>query len=230
MRTLSPEATRAFLITCVIAGGLAADQHVPFWGQAVTNVIVWLLLIRWLFKAEHEQRIMLTACVVYATLGECFLSLVWGLYDYRLGNIPLFVPPGHALLFLLGTLLATRLRDWITWLVPLAATPFVLLLAIAGLDTFGVLLFAMLVICMIFSRARKLYAVMFVLSLAMEIYGTWMGNWTWSTSAPWLGLATVNPPLAAGAFYCVLDLLVVATVSRYAWRRQTIVAPAANAA
>ena len=55
---------------------------------------------------------------------------------------------------------------------------------------------------------------MFVLALAMEIYGTWLGNWTWARDVPWLGLTAVNPPLAAGAFYCVLDLLVVATVAR----------------
>lgn len=230
MLTLNSESARAILIACAIAGGLAADQLVPFWGQAVTNAVVWLLLIRWLCNAGHEQRIMLTACVVYATLGECFLSLVWGLYDYRLGNIPLFVPPGHALLFMLGTLIASRLRDWINWFVPLTTAPFVLLLAFTGLDTFGVLLFAMLVICMIFSRARKLYAVMFVLSLAMEIYGTWMGNWTWSTSVPWLGLTTINPPLAAGAFYCVLDLLVVGTVARFRLRRRMTPAPVASTA
>jgi hypothetical protein len=55
---------------------------------------------------------------------------------------------------------------------------------------------------------------MFVLSLAMEIYGTVLGNWAWGAEVPWLGLTTINPPLAAGAFYCVLDLLVVATVAR----------------
>ena len=55
---------------------------------------------------------------------------------------------------------------------------------------------------------------MFVLALAMEIYGTWLGNWAWDIDVPWLGLTTINPPLAAGAFYCMLDLLVVATVAR----------------
>jgi hypothetical protein len=55
---------------------------------------------------------------------------------------------------------------------------------------------------------------MFVLSLAMEIYGTALGNWAWGAEVPWLGLTTINPPLAAGAFYCVLDLLVVATVAK----------------
>ena len=63
-------------------------------------------------------------------------------------------------------------------------------------------------------RAGRLYAVMFMLSLAMEIYGTWLGNWTWAEEAPWLGFTTINPPLAAGAFYCMLDLLVVATAAR----------------
>jgi C4-dicarboxylate transporter len=55
---------------------------------------------------------------------------------------------------------------------------------------------------------------MFMLSLAMEVYGTWLGNWTWAGEAPWLGFTTVNPPLAAGAFYCMLDMLVVASVAR----------------
>jgi hypothetical protein len=68
---------------------------------------------------------------------------------------------------------------------------------------------------MALSRARRLYATMFVLSLAMELYGTWMGNWAWSATVPWLGLAADNPPIAAGAFYCVLDLLVVWTTSAY---------------
>jgi len=212
MNTMQADAARGAIITAVIAGGLAADQHITNWGQILTSIGVWLLLLYWLRESGRERQIMLTACVIYATLGECFLSLVWGLYDYRLGNIPLFVPPGHALLFMLGIIIAERLRDWITWFVPLAAAPFVLLLALTGSDTFGVLLFAMLITCMIFSHARKLYAVMFVIALAMEIYGTWMGNWIWASEVPWLGLTTVNPPLAAGAFYCVLDLLVMATV------------------
>jgi hypothetical protein len=55
---------------------------------------------------------------------------------------------------------------------------------------------------------------MFVLALAMEIYGTLLGNWAWNAEVPWLGLTALNPPLAAGAFYCVLDLLIVATVAR----------------
>lgn len=214
----SRDLRRAALICSVIVLGLTFDQLVPFWGQTLTSVGVWMLILLWLHQAQREEKITLIACVVYATLGECVLSLVWGLYDYRLGNIPAFVPPGHALLLTLGIILAARLRDWIIWFVPLASLPFVLLLAFIGADIFGLLLFSILLLCMAFSRSRKLYAVMFVLSLAMEIYGTWFGNWTWQPVVPWLELTTTNPPLAAGVFYCLLDFLVMSTLRWYRTR------------
>jgi hypothetical protein len=220
MFTETRNTLRAALICAVIVFGLAFDQHVPFWGQTITSAGVWALLLYWIYVAPREQRLTLIACVSYATLGECFLSLVWGLYDYRLGNIPAFVPPGHALLFMLGAMITAYVRNWITWLVPLAAAPFVILLAAIGADTFGVVMFALLLSCMIFSQARKLYAVMFVLALAMEIYGTALGNWTWRPQVPWLEMATINPPLTAGVFYCVLDMLVVTTVAWLMNRRQ----------
>ncbi len=218
---------RAALICAVIVLGLAFDQLVPFWGQTLTSLGLSVLLLYWIRRAEREEKIMLIACVGYATLGECFLSLVWGLYDYRLGNIPAFVPPGHALLLMLGIIIAARLRDWINWVVPLASLPFVLLLAVTGIDTFGVLLFAILIVCMIFSASRKLYAVMFVLSLTMEIYGTWLGNWAWRPLVPWLELTTTNPPLAAGVFYCLLDFLVMTTLQRLRMRRTDVAMQAA---
>lgn len=211
---------RAALICAVIVLGLAFDQLVPFWGQTLTSAGVWALLLYWIHIAPREQRLTLITCVAYATAGECFLSLAWGLYDYRLGNIPAFVPPGHALLFMLGVTITARVRDWISWFVPLAAAPFVIYLALIGVDTFGLVMFAMLLACMALSRARKLYAVMFVLALAMEIYGTALGNWAWRPQAPWLEMATINPPLTAGVFYCVLDMLVVTTVARLMKCRQ----------
>ena len=50
---------------------------------------------------------------------------------------------------------------------------------------------------------------MFVLALMMELYGTALGNWVWAAEAPGLGLTAANPPFSAGAFYCLLDLLVL---------------------
>jgi hypothetical protein len=49
---------------------------------------------------------------------------------------------------------------------------------------------------------------MFLLALAMEFYGTALGNWAWRDQVPGLPLDAANPPLAAGAVYCLLDWLV----------------------
>jgi hypothetical protein len=59
---------------------------------------------------------------------------------------------------------------------------------------------------------------MLLLALAMELWGTWLGNWAWRREVPWIGLVTDNPPLAAGAFYSALDMLVVATAAAWAQR------------
>jgi hypothetical protein len=197
------------LIVATIAGGLLVDQHWVRHGQWAVNAVAWAVLATLLWRSSDTQRRAMLACLLFATAGEVFLSLVWGLYDYRLGNIPLFVPPGHVLLFFLGTQIAARIPDRGVWAVALAALPLVAIFAWSGRDTLGPLLFVLFLACLWLSGSRKLYATMFVLSLAMELYGTWIGNWTWSASVPWLGLTADNPPLAAGAFYCVLDLLVV---------------------
>ena len=201
------------LIVLTITGGLLLDYHWVQFGQITASAVAWVLCFGLVARTEARSRPPLIACLVIATAGEVFLSLVWGLYQYRLGNIPLFVPPGHVLLFFLGTRIAARIPDRsVTWIAAIAA------LAIAGLawsgrDTLGPLLYALFLICLWISPSRKLYATMFVLSLAMELYGTWIGNWAWSREVPWLGLNTLNPPIAAGAFYCVLDLLVVSVTS-----------------
>ncbi|MEI6319439.1 MAG: hypothetical protein WCS09_13060, partial [Pseudomonadota bacterium] len=125
-----------------------------------------------------------------------------------------------ALLMTLGVLVAARL--------PVRATVLVVLLPAvawgavawtADLDRFGTLLFLLFAGCLAFGRDRVLYSVMFTLALAMELYGTALGNWTWRPVVPGLGIGAANPPFAAGAFYALLDLLVLAAVSMVARRR-----------
>ena len=197
------------LIVATIAGGLLVDQHWARYGQVAVSALAWVVLAALWRRSAGAERNALAACLVIATAGEVFLSLVWGLYEYRLRNIPLFVPPGHVLLFFLGTQLAARIPRGGEWWIAALALPLVALFAWNGRDTLGPLLYLLFLACLWLSPARRLYAVMFVLSLAMELYGTWLGNWSWSAQVPWLGLTADNPPLAAGAFYCVLDLLVV---------------------
>ena len=93
------------LVGLTIALGLVIDRFGGVWGPPLVSLWVWGLggLLWW---RERAWRPRLLACLVIATAGEVVLSLVWGLYDYRLSNLPLFVPPGHVLLYWLGLRLA----------------------------------------------------------------------------------------------------------------------------
>jgi hypothetical protein len=197
------------LIPLVIVGGVFVDQYWKPWGQPVVSVIAWLAFASLLWFESASMRPALLLCLIIATTGEVFLSLIWGLYDYRLNNIPLFVPPGHVLLFWFGLRTVAALPG--RWLdaVPWVAGGTVLSLAVMQHDFINLPLFAMFVLCWKFGPTPRFYAWMFVLALSMELLATRVGNWTWPNLVPVLGWPAMNPPLAAGAFYCVLDLLVL---------------------
>jgi len=203
------------LIVLVLGVGLPIDQHWPHWGQELVSLATWLLVATLWMRSDPRLRPAFLACLLIATAGEMFLSLVWGLYEYRRGNIPLFVPPGHVLLFYLGTRIASHIPERSEWWVAAAALPIVAAYAWTGHDTMGPILYAFFLACLLASPSRRLYGTMFVLSLTLELYGTWIGNWVWPEEVPWLGLTQNNPPLASGAFYCVLDLLVVMATRRW---------------
>src|SRR4051812_23974803 len=144
------------VIVATIALGLFVDQHWGARGQVVVSALTWLLVAEVLRRSPATRRTALIACLVIATLGEVFLSLVWGLYQYRQGNIPLFVPPGHVLLFFLGTRIAARLPGRsVGWIAALAA-PLVAALAWNGRDTLGPLLYALFLVCIWLSPSRRL--------------------------------------------------------------------------
>jgi len=105
------------LIVATLALGLVVDQHWAIWGQVAVSAVVWLLFRQVWHRSDESRRLPLVACLVFATFGEMFLSLVWGLYQYRLGNIPMFVPPGHVLLFFLGMQVSERLPEGAEWWV-----------------------------------------------------------------------------------------------------------------
>ena len=207
MPILHPGALSA-LIVFTITGGLALDRAYGVPGQIGVTVFVWGLFMWLCLRSAPGLRTRLIACVWISGLGEIGASLLWQLYDYQFFNVPLFVPPGHALLYLLGIILAQRLPPMVLSLVPWLAAPAVLLMAWTGADTLSLWLYLLFVLFMLFGRDKKLYATMFVIALAMEIVGTGLGNWTWRETVRLTSLTTLNPPLAAGAFYCVLDWLV----------------------
>jgi len=194
----------------VLALGLWADIHVDLPGQFAIGAVVWALFLALLAPLPAAERRLYLACVAIATAGELFLSLGWGLYTYRLGNVPLFVPPGHALMLMLGFSLTRRMPEKAARAILGGAGIYTLLAAATGLDTLAVPLYLMLAVSVLALPAHtRLFASSFALTLTLELYGTALGNWVWDRDVPWVGLVTTNPPAIAGAFYCTLHALAI---------------------
>ena len=201
----------ALVIVATLALGLLVDVHTDIAGQTALSAAVWMVLFYVLRSVSGEERRGLMTCLVIATSGEIALSLGWGLYTYRLGNIPMFVPPGHVLMLLLGLSLARVMPQSVAYAIFGCAALYSLAAAVAGVDTLGVALFLVLAFAAFgMPGQRRLYASTFVLSLLLELYGTWLGNWTWAQNVPATALVTTNPPGVVGAFYCALDASVAA--------------------
>jgi len=212
------------LMCATLALGLAVDVRTGIGGQIAIGAVFWGVLFYMLRRVEARERQALVACLAIATAAELFLSLAWGLYRYRLDNVPLFVPPGHVLMFLLGTFLARRVHERVAWAVFAGAVAYGLAAAAGGWDTLSLLFLAMIVVSWIAApRERRLLASTFVLALGLEFYGTWLGTWAWSHSVPVTGWTTTNPPGVSGALYSTLDALVAASTALLARADRRIV-------
>jgi hypothetical protein len=216
-------AMRLAAVTLAVAapyttGGLWADRYVDLRAQLLLGVLTATVLAALLALQSRTVRVQTIALVGVATVGEVIGSLIWGVYSYRLDNLPAFVPPGHGLVFLCGVSLATLA----------ARRPSVLLgLAIAGAAVWGVAGLTVLpakdvsgaigctfLIAVLLVTRRPVYAGVFLAVAALEIYGTAIGTWTWESSVPGLGLAQGNPPSGAASGYVVFDVVALMLAAR----------------
>ena len=213
----------AFVVGFLIA--LRADSTATPELHLAVGIGTWAFLLIALAVQSPEIRVQVAILVVIATTLEVVGSLVWGAYRYRLGDLPLFVPAGHGIFYLVALRTAAlpwilRHRRAIVWAVSLAATAYMVwgLLRPPLPDLLGFVTWAIFIRFMARGRAPLLYAVSFVLTMALEFYGTSLAVWTWAPLLPGLWLPAGNPPTGVGAGYCVMDALTrrtVATIRRY---------------
>jgi hypothetical protein len=212
-----PLLTLVTVVTSIVAV-LAADRHVGRGGQLSLGVLTALVLAVLLVFQPRTVRLQTLAVVGFATIGEIIGSLVWGLYGYRLHNLPAFVPPGHGLVYLAGlslaTLLTRRSRALLVAAGAVAVTWGVLGITVLPTpDASGTMGCAFLVGVLLVTR-RTVYAGVFVVVVALELYGTAIGTWAWEPVVPGLGLTQGNPPSGVASGYVVFDVLAIALVSR----------------
>ncbi len=216
---------RTALLTLGIAvpyttAGLWADRYVDLSGQLVLGLLTAVVLAGLLAIQPRDVRLQALAVVGIATIGEVVGSILWGVYSYRLDNLPAFVPPGHGLVYLCGfalaTLAARRPAVLLAAGVVGAATWALLgLTVLPATDVSGAIGCTLLVLVLLKTR-RPVYAGVFLVVAALEIYGTAIGTWTWRGVVPGLGIPQGNPPSGAASGYVVFDVLAIALVARIA--------------
>ena len=86
-------------------------------------------------------------------------------------------------------------------------------------DLLGFVTWAIFIRFVVRGRFPLLYAVSFVMTTALELYGTGFGIWTWSPVLPVLMLPAGNPPTGIGAGYAAMDALTRRIVARIERRR-----------
>ena len=136
--------------------------------------------------------------------------------------MPLFVPAGHWFLFDLGRRFSKHLPEHWAWPSIVPFVPLSIYFAYQGIDTSGLLLLLALFGFMQWGPERRLYATMAWLALAMELWGTYLGNWAWFAEVPWTPLTAWNPPLLCGVVYALGDLLVNVTVNQFTGKNSSL--------
>jgi hypothetical protein len=205
---------------------LAVDHSATYPEQLGLGVLTCLVLAGALARVSVERRAQALGVVAFATIGEVTGSLIWGVYSYRLHNLPLFVPPAHGLVYLTGLSLAAAVRGHTRALVTVAAAA-ATTWAVLGLTVFphrdvaGAIGVPLLLLFLWRGRNRAIYAAVFLVVAALELYGTAIGTWRWAEHLPGLGIPDGNPPSGVASGYVWFDVMALLLATRLpaAWRR-----------
>ena len=150
-------------------------------------------------------------------------------------NLPLFVPPGHGIVYLFGLLAADlpvvrRHGRRVAYAVLAAASTWALLgvtalPAVTGrMDLQGALCLPVFAYFLLRSPRWPLFAAIFIIVSELEICGTSFGSWTWMAVAPWTHIPSGNPPSVIAGGYCVIDgSVLVALWAYYRFGLNTII-------
>ena len=193
------------------------DRYVDARQQLLLGAATWAVLLLACRGLPRERLVQVAIVVVVASCTEVVGSILWGVYEYRLGNLPAFVPPGHGLVYLTGLRLSEcgfvrrRPRPFVFAVLGVS-----LLWTLAGLtvmprlDVAGALGAVTFAACLLWGRAPTIYAGVFVAVAALEWYGTGVGTWRWAETIPGIGIPDGNPPSGVASGYVLFDVVAIA--------------------
>jgi hypothetical protein len=201
-----------------IAFGLYLDSKymVPVYEntQYLATLVMLIGFSILFYRSTLRIRSQMLFAVIIGFFGEHLFSIALGMYKYRLGNVPLYVPPGHAIVYIAAVYfckdaIVKTHRKQFEKLFTIFVLVYATLFLIFANDIFG---FVMSLLVIYFLRnkpiERLFFLTMYIVVAFLEIVGTHYRCWEWPNTAygvlPFLKSA--NPPSGISLFYFLLDL------------------------
>lgn len=205
-----------FTFFCV-AVSLVIDSQSSLEMQNLLGVIAWIFLFALLHGENSEIRMQVAIAVAFATAGEHFASVYMGGYTYRFENVPLYIPPGHGMVYLTAVALA-RSGFFLTHARKLSVFVVIVcglwsLWGVSGIpeqgDQVGAMLYIVFLLYLLKGRSPLVYLGAFFITTWLEIIGTAAGTWYWAKIEPVFGWSQGNPPSGVAAWYCLVDAVAI---------------------
>lgn len=181
--------------------------------QWINNIAVIIVFIYLFLKATARVKEQLIYAILIAIIGEYLFSLIFGMYSYRLGNIPHYIPIGHAIVFIFVYYFSRKPsvkanRKNIEVFNTILILIFSLFFLLFKKDVFGF-------VCTLFvffllrkhPKERLFYLTMYCVIAVIELIGTGFECWKWPEIAfnKFEFLPSGNPPSGICLFYFGLD-------------------------
>ncbi|AQS95042.1 hypothetical protein BXQ17_13555 [Polaribacter sp. BM10] len=198
--------------------------------QLPINILMLIGFVVMYFRANKRTQELMIYAVILGFGGEYLFSRLLNMYTYRLENVPLYVPFGHAALygriFMFSKAPIVRkyheaVEELFALIIVLLATVYVVFFN----DVFG---FAMTIVVflLLWTRPKEklFFFSMYILVAILEIGGTAFGCWKWPSTAFGVFdfLPSNNPPSGISLFYFLLDIgcfFIYTQRNKIAWKR-----------
>ena len=213
----NPAAWPAITVVAAVIGWitvvLVLDADGGRWLQRGLGGATWLVLLALLARESALVRVQTAVVVAFATVVEYTFAPVLEVYSYRFDNVPMYVPPGHGLVYLAAlaigrtALVSAYQRAWVNVVLVLGGSyaAYGVLLAERP-DVLGAFWFCCLAGFLRWGPSPGLYVGAFLVVTYLELAGTALGTWTWAATDP-TGLVSIgNPPSGAAGGYGWFDL------------------------
>ncbi len=181
--------------------------------QRLLGLLTWVVLGAALLRVHPIVRMQTLVVVAFATGVEFLSSPTLHVYTYRFHNVPMYVPPGHGLVYLSAFVLGhSRFVQQHLRACTAAAICVGGLWAAYGLvlssrhDVLGAFWFVCLVLFVRWGPSQAVYVGAFVVVGWLELAGTHLGTWVWSSHDPTGRILIGNPPSGAAGGYGWFDL------------------------